>query len=270
MNIIKSIGLQEKTVLVLKRRSKTIAFVPTMGALHEGHLSLIKNARKEADIVIVSIFVNPTQFGPKEDYKKYPRTFSKDVKLLKEIGVDYVFSPKVKDMYPDGFSTYIFEDDLSNCLCGKSRPGHFNGVLTVVLKLFNIVQPDIAYFGQKDYQQLVMIKKMVKDLNLPIKIRILPTKRDKNGLALSSRNSYLSDKKYNEALSLYKMLKIVKKTRSLSEGKRNIKKVKLKKLDYLIAVDSKTLKPVKKIKKGNVVLIAAKVGKTRLIDNVIV
>ncbi len=213
MQIIKAPNKLTSIIKSLKKQGKTIGFVPTMGALHEGHVSLIKKARKENDIVVLSIFVNPTQFGPKEDYKKYPRNFSRDSAIAKKAGVDIIFAPSAKEMYEESFSTYVEETNLSNILEGAIRPGHFRGVTTVVLKLFNIVQPDISYFGQKDWQQAVIIKKMVKDLNLDTEIKVLPTIREKDGLAQSSRNIYLNKDEQKSATILY---------RSLTEAKRLI------------------------------------------------
>ena len=270
----------------LKKSGKTVGFVPTMGCLHNGHISLIKKARKETDVVVLSIFVNPTQFGPKEDYKKYPRNFSRDSAIAKKAGTDIIFAPPVEGIYPKGFSTYVEETNLSRILEGAIRPDHFRGVTTVVLKLFNIVQPDISYFGQKDYQQSVIIKKMVKDINLDTKIKVLPTVREKDSLAQSSRNTYLNKEQRKSATVLY---------RSLTEAKRliengltdaeEIKKImqamiekeKLAHIDYIEIRESETLQPVKKIsgdlpasakQAGVVILLAVKFGKVRLIDNI--
>lgn len=259
MILIKSISKLQNIIQKEKekRKDKQISFVPTMGALHPGHLSLVRAAARKGDIVIVSIFVNPPQFGPREDYKKYPRFFSRDKKLLEKCGVDILFYPEASSMYPSGYSTYVNEERLSNAMCGIKRPGHFRGVTTVVLKLFNIVQPDIAFFGQKDYQQALIIKKMVKDLNIPVKIEVLPTVREADGLAMSSRNQYLSPAERKRAVLPYQSL---------------LKRKPLKgfKLEYFVAVDKNTLEPVKKIKKGTLLAIAGWVGKTRLIDNIIV
>ena len=243
-----------------RRRGRIITLVPTMGAIHNGHLALIRAAGKKGACVVVSIFVNPTQFGPKEDYNKYPRSLAQDKKLLKKAGVDIIFCPSVREMYPAGFSTYVTEQRLTNCMCGLSRPGHFRGVTTVVLKLFNIVQPDIAFLGQKDYQQALVIKKMTRDLNLPVKVIIVPTVRDPDGLALSSRNKYLGLEERRRALALYRTLK----------GKKVVSRVAGIKLDYFIAVDKDTLTPVSRKRKGTLMAIAGRVGKTRLIDNIII
>lgn len=254
MILIRSVHKLQKLIYKEKHKGKRISFVPTMGALHDGHLSLVRAARKAGDILVVSIFVNPIQFGPKEDYKRYPRPFSRDRKLLEENKVDILFHPRVEDMYPKDYSTYVVEEKLSNTMCGLSRPGHFKGVCTVVLKLFNIVQPDIAFFGQKDYQQALIIKRMVRDLNLPIKIKIMPTVREPDGLAMSSRNQYLSPEERKRAVLLYK---------SLLAGRP----LKGFKLDYFVKVDKDTLQPSKK---PTLLAIAGWIGKTRLIDNILI
>ncbi len=270
MKVIKSPDVCRKLIFNLKKKGKRISFVPTMGALHEGHLSLIRAARKAGDVLVVSIFVNPAQFGPKEDYRQYPRPFLKDKKLVKQHGVDIIFCPTPARMYPEGHSTYVIEEKLSKCMCGRTRPGHFRGVTTIVLKLFNIVQPDVVFFGQKDAQQAVIIKRMVRDLNLPLHIKILPIVRESDGLALSSRNQYLSVKERSQALCLRQALRLVRQTRNLNKGRNLIKKNKSVKVEYLVAVDRKTLQPVKKIGRGTLLAVAARVGKTRLIDNLIV
>jgi len=249
-----------------------------MGFLHEGHLSLIRRAKKDTDRVVVSIFVNPMQFGPKEDLKKYPRDLNRDLRLCRKEGVDIVFIPNAKTIYANGFSTYVDVGNLTETLCGASRPGHFKGVATVVAKLFNIVQPDIAYFGQKDAQQAIVIKKMVEDLNMTIKIKVMPIIREKDGLAMSSRNLYLSPQERKQAPSLYRSLKLAKSL--YRNGERNSKNIKksmrneiLKhphvKIDYVSIVDMKKLKPLNRISNKVLVAVAAKIGKTRLIDNTI-
>jgi len=267
-----------KPLIELKRKNKTIGFVPTMGFLHEGHLSLIRRARKDVDYVVVSIFVNPMQFSPKEDFKKYPRDLNHDLRLCKKEGVDVVFIPSAKTIYANGFSTYVNVEELTGTLCGASRPGHFKGVATVVAKLFNIVQPDIAYFGQKDVQQAIVIKKMVEDLNMPIKIKVMPIIREKDGLAMSSRNLYLSPQEHREALSLYKSLKLAKalyrngernSKNIIREMQKEILKRSHAKIDYVSIVDMKNLKPLSRISSKALVAVAAKIGKTRLIDNTI-
>lgn len=257
----------------------TIAFVPTMGYLHEGHLSLVRLARSMADRVVVSIFVNPLQFGPSEDYQIYPRDPEKDLALLEKEGVDIVFMPDAEEMYPEGYQTYVEVTELTKGLCGAFRPGHFKGVTTVVLKLFNIVKPHKAIFGEKDYQQLKVIQQMVKDLNLDIEIISHPTVREEDGLAMSSRNTYLSEEERRSALSLYQSLKLAE--RLILGGERNVQRIKElirdyiekfphTKVQYIEIVDPETLKPVNEIKKDVLIALAVFVGKTRLIDNKIV
>ena len=260
-------------------KGKTIGFIPTMGYFHEGHLSLARQARINCDIVVMSIYVNPTQFGPKEDLKKYPRNLKRDKKLAEGAGVDVIFSPTNKAMYPDGYLTYVNAGKIANVLCGASRPGHFKGVTTIVSKLFNIIAPDIAYFGQKDAQQAIVIKKMVRDLNFPVKIKVMPIVREKSGLALSSRNSYLNPKEREDARVLYQSLKTAKKLVKSGQKDAKIVKSKIKslllskpaaKIDYIAVVDAENLHPVKKVKKNTLIALAITIGKTRLIDNLII
>lgn len=260
----------------LKTQNKTIGFVPTMGYLHKGHLSLVRRSLKENNATIVSIFVNPIQFGPGEDFKKYPRDFKRDEKMLRDIGVDAVFYPTVNQIYPQPYYTYIDVEYLSEVLCGKSRPGHFRGVATVVAKLFNIVKPDIAYFGQKDAQQAIIIKKMVHDLNMAIKIKTMPIIREKGGLAMSSRNAYLSPQERKDALILYKALLLAERMvkggqtsakKIIDKMKALIKQKKSAKIDYVEIVDEKTLRPVKRIYGEVLIAVAVYIGRTRLIDN---
>lgn len=275
MKVISSIEEIKK----IKRYNISIGFVPTMGYLHEGHISLIKKAREENDIVITSIFVNPTQFSPNEDFEKYPRDESRDLQKCEENGCDIVFLPQVDEMYPDSFLTFVQVEELGKGLCGKSRPTHFRGVTTVLTKLFNIVKPDRAYFGQKDAQQLVIVKKMVEDLNMYVEIIGCPIVREADGLAISSRNTYLSPEERNDALFLNKSLKLAKNL--IENGEKNISIIKneMKKtilsgnnnsIDYIEFVDTKTLNPVSEIKDKVLIAIAVKVGKTRLIDNIVV
>jgi len=263
----------------IKLKDKTIGFVPTMGALHHGHLSLMRQAVKDNDIVVVSIFVNPTQFGPKEDFKKYPRNLKQDARLCRKVGVDIIFYPDAKEIYPDNYKTYVFVSELSDCLCGEFRSGHFKGVATVVAKLFNIVQPDVAYFGQKDVQQAIIIKKLVSDLNIPLKIEVLPTVRERDGLAMSSRNMYLNPGERKDALILYRALNLAKdlirkgdvnSANIIQRMRRLISKKKSAKVQYISIVDLEDLKPIHKIKDKALVALAAWIGKTRLIDNIIV
>lgn len=276
MQVIKSPLPLNKELKALQQKGMSVGFVPTMGALHAGHLSLIRRAVKENKISVVSIFVNPAQFGPREDLKKYPRALKKDLLLCGKERVDYVFLPRAKEIYPRGFSTYINVEGLSEALCGKARPGHFRGVATVVAKLFNIVQPDIAYFGQKDAQQAIIIQRMVKDLNLPVKIQVMPTIRQKDGLALSSRNLYLSKSQREDALVLSKALNLAKlmikngakdSSRVISRMQQLIARKKSAKIDYIAIVDTDNLKPLKKISGNYLVALAVKIGQTRLIDN---
>jgi len=278
MQVYRSVRSLAKKVSEIKKRNKTIGLVPTMGFLHEGHASLVRKARKDTDYVIVSIFVNPSQFGPKEDFKKYPRDLKRDLDICKIEGADIIFVPKPKDMYPDGYSTYVSVEGITEKLCGASRPGHFRGVATVVVKLFNIAMPDIAYFGQKDAQQAIVIKKMAEDLNMDVDVKIMPIVREKDGLAMSSRNAYLSSGERIQAASLYKALRLAK--RLFDHGERNSAKIISRmreiigkepdaKIDYIAIVDTKELKAVKKISGRALAAVAARVGNTRLIDNVI-
>lgn len=262
-----------------KLKGKNVGFVPTMGALHEGHISLIKEARRENDIVVVSIFVNPIQFGPKEDFRRYPRPINKDILLCRKEGVDFIFYPAASQLYPKDFSTYVVVDKLSGALCGKYRLGHFKGVATIVSKLFNIVSPDAAYFGQKDAQQAAVIKRMVCDLNIPVKIKVLPTVREKSGLALSSRNIYLNEREKNDALVLFQSLNLAKSL--IGKGIRDadkiinivrqlIQKKDTAKIDYIDIVDIDILERVKKITGNCLIVLAVWIGRTRLIDNIII
>jgi len=277
MKLVQSPNRMRKICTDLKKKGQIIGFVPTMGYFHEGHLSLMRIAKRKSDVLVVSIFVNPTQFGPKEDFKRYPRDFERDKRLLKKIGCDYLFYPEIKDIYPPGYETYVYVENSTKILEGSFRPMHFKGVTTIVAKLFNIVMPNAAVFGQKDFQQAAVIKRMVKDLNFPVKIIVAPTIREKSGLALSSRNSYLSGEEKNQALSLYKSLNLAKKL--IESGERDSKKIKDKmrrftlkeskaKIDYISINDSETLESLKKIKGSIVISLAVKIGKTRLIDNI--
>lgn len=278
MKVITSPNQMQNLMLSLKKESKKIGFVPTMGYLHEGHLSLIKCSKKENDITVVSIFVNPLQFGKNEDLDRYPRDFERDKNLCEKESVDYIFYPDYKDMYPEGFQTYVEVEQLSKGLCGDYRPGHFKGVATVVLKLFNIVNPDNAYFGKKDYQQLKIIERMVKDLNLPIKVVGCPIVREKDGLAMSSRNTYLSPEERQSAIYIYKGLTEGKKLFEI--GEKNNQKIKqavidtikkaplLKEIQYVELIDKDTLKPKEIAEKGDIIAVAVYIGKTRLIDNI--
>ncbi len=280
MKVIRKAKQMQREMKNLKCQGKKIGFIPTMGALHEGHLSLIRKARLETEIVVVSIFVNPTQFGKGEDYKEYPRDFKSDKKKCEMAGVDYIFYPEVEEMYPEPYYTYVEVEKLQEPLCGKFRPGHFRGVTTIVTKLFNIVMPDIAYFGFKDYQQYVIIKQMVKDLNIPVKIKGLPIVREKDGLAMSSRNKYLTPEERKEATLLYKSLlkarELIKKgEKNPSRIKEEMKKIllsgkiiKLEKIDYISIVDPATLEELKKVDRECIIALAVRIGKARLIDNI--
>ena len=260
----------------IKKEGRIISFVPTMGALHEGHLSLMRAAKDKGDFVVVSIFVNPTQFGPDEDFNKYTRDLDGDIRKISEIGVDAVFFPDVKEIYPEGFETYVEVEELQKPLCGQFRPGHFKGVATVVLKLFNIVKPDIAIFGEKDYQQLLVIKKMVRDLHLEVEIIAMPIIREEDGLALSSRNAYLSNEDRARALALSESLREIEK--KYKEGNKNINDLVrlgvnilneslINDIDYFEIRNGRSLESEKEAQPGDVVAIAAKVGNARLIDN---
>lgn len=248
-----------------------IALVPTMGYLHEGHLSLIARAKAAgAEEIVVSVFVNPVQFGPGEDYEKYPRDEKADLAKCRAAGATAVFFPTPQNMYREGHSVYVVEEDLSRGLCGARRPGHFRGVATVVAKLFNLVRPDVAVFGQKDYQQAQIIRRMVRDLNFDIKIIVAPIVRESSGLARSSRNTYLSETERLRAVAISRALASVATGRSVAAERRRIIRMLEQaalKVDYVEMVDAETLRPVKKLAKGVAVLLAVYDGKTRLIDN---
>jgi pantoate--beta-alanine ligase len=275
----KSIANLKKIVKKTKKAGKTIGFVPTMGALHRGHLSLIDRTKKESDYLIVSIFINPLQFGPSEDFKRYPRNIKIDKKMLKEKKVNLLFYPQADKIYAHDFSTFVEETKLSKKLCGGSRPGHFKGVTTVITKLFNIVDPDLSYFGQKDYQQALIVKKIVRDLNFAVKIKIAPTVREKDKLALSSRNLYLNKKERKESQSIYQALLQAK--RMIKNNEKDPKKItnqmnkiiennSTASIDYIEIRNANNLKKIQKIEGKVFVGIAAYFGKTRLIDNIIV
>ena len=279
MKIIKSINVMKHFSNQLRAKGEKIGFVPTMGYLHKGHLSLMHQARKKCDRLVISIFVNPTQFAPQEDFERYPRDPARDRQLAKEVGVDIIFSPSASQMYGKDYATYVSVERLSNILCGVPRPIHFRGVTTVVMKLFNIIRPHIAYFGQKDFQQAVIIQRMVKDLNMDLKIRVLPIVREKDGLAMSSRNAYLSEEERRESPILYQVLKEAR--RAVRKGERESKRIislmrrmilrkKRARIDYLAIVDRLTLEPVGKIKGEVAILLAVWIGKTRLIDNILI
>ncbi|MER3401645.1 MAG: pantoate--beta-alanine ligase [Thermoflexus sp.] len=256
----------------------TWGFVPTMGYLHEGHLSLIRRARAENDHVAVSIFVNPTQFGSHEDYNRYPRDLERDLRLLEPLQVDLVFVPSVEEMYPPGFQTWVIVEELSRPLEGASRPGHFRGVATVVAKLFNIVQPDRAYFGQKDAQQAVVIRRMVRDLNFPVEIVVCPTVREPDGLAMSSRNTYLSPQERQAATILFRALQAAKARyeagerdgERLREAMREVLRGEpLARVDYVSVADPETLEELSRVEGPALLSLAVYIGNTRLIDNLL-
>jgi len=280
MRVIRKNSIMQKVADRLREEGKSIGFVPTLGALHQGHFSLMERARRENDILIISIFINPTQFGHGEDYRRYPRPFEKDKSLAQREGVDIIFYPSVSEMYGKEYSTYVEVEKFSKRLCGLSRPGHFRGVASVVCKLFNIVKPHVAYFGQKDYQQLRIIKRMVEDLNMEVEIRECAIVREPDGLAISSRNSYLSSQEREEALSLYRALKCAKSlikvgssiSDVVSEMEKIIQRESHAKIDYIEIVDPLTLEDVKTIRPGKkgLVALAVWIGNTRLIDNMLV
>lgn len=258
---------------------KRVALVPTMGALHEGHVSLVRAARAASDVVCTSIFVNPTQFGPNEDLAKYPRSFERDCQMLEREGVDFVFAPSVEEMYPAGAVTWVTVDGLSEKLDGRSRPGHFRGVATVVSKLFHIVEPDRAFFGQKDAAQAAVIRRMVRDLNLPVEIVVCLIVREADGLAMSSRNAYLNPEERKQALVLHRSLLRVQAmvdagewnaTKLAVAGREEFRGEPAVRLDFLEVVDPETLDPVEDISRGALVAVAAYLGSTRLIDNIVV
>lgn len=260
-----------------KRSGKSVGFVPTMGALHAGHLSLVSAGRARTDVLVTSIFVNPTQFGPKEDFSKYPRPLEKDSELLVDAGVDYLFCPTVEEMYPKGASTWVTVEGISERLDGKSRPGHFRGVTTVVSKLFNIVLPDLAFFGQKDAAQVAIIRRMVRDLDLPVEIVVCPIMREADGLAMSSRNAYLDPEQRRQALVLHRSLMLVQQIgeagerdagKLISAGQEAFAQEPRVRLDYFEVVNPDTLDAVGDISRGALVAVAAYVGTTRLIDNI--
>ncbi len=279
MEIYGEIDKVRKQVKAWKTAGLSIGFVPTMGYLHEGHKSLIDAARKENDRVVVSIFVNPMQFGPKEDLATYPRDLKKDAALCEQAGVDLIFHPQPEEMYAPDFCSYVDMDGLTKELCGKSRPGHFRGVQTVVLKLFHIVAPDRAYFGQKDAQQLAVVKRMVRDLNVDVEIIGCPIVREPDGLAKSSRNTYLNDAQRQAALVLNRSLKAAEALAQAGEKRtdvlrqaiiQEIEKEPLAVVDYVEIVDFDTITPVDKIEGSILAAIAVYIGKTRLIDNFII
>ena len=266
-------------VKIARSKGKKIGLVPTMGALHIGHISLMEAAVKDCDFVIVSIFVNPTQFGPDEDFEKYPRPIQADLEICKKAGVDVVFAPSPGQMYPAENITWVNVEKLTEQLCGKSRPVHFRGVTTVCTKLFNIVAPDTAYFGQKDAQQAIVIKRMVADLNMPLQIVICPTVREPNGLAVSSRNQYLTARQKKDAANIYKSLQTCRKliddgttetNQIIAEMQKILQQIPSGEIEYVSIVDAETLQSIDKITGKVLAAVAVKVGPARLIDNILV
>lgn len=276
MKLIESIEEMQSTAIDARQAGKTVALVPTMGYLHAGHASLMDEGRKRADILVASIFVNPTQFGAGEDFNTYPRDLEKDKLIAKAAGVDYIFAPKASDMYPTGYQTYVNVEELTLPLCGASRPGHFRGVTTVVAKLFNIVMPDLALFGKKDFQQLAVIRRMAADLNMNVQIVGMPIVRESDGLAMSSRNAYLSQAERQSALCLSRALQAVSGAfRSEERSVEVLRKLALDMInaeafaviDYVEFYHEATLTEVEQADDRTLVALAVKIGKTRLIDN---
>ena len=279
MQLVHSIAETRAALRKLRAPNRTVGLVPTMGALHTGHISLVRAARAQSDVVVATIFVNPTQFAPNEDFSKYPRTFEEDCRLLEREGVDLLFAPAAEEMYPPGASTFVEVGGISDRLDGVSRPGHFRGVATIVAKLFHIVSPDRAFFGQKDAAQVAVLRSMVRDLNFPLEIVVCPTVREPDGLALSSRNRYLSPAERQIALTLRRTLTEIEERATQGEerssglietGLEVLSRAPEVRLDYLKIVDPDTLEDVDEIRNGALVAIAAWVGATRLIDNIVV
>lgn len=279
MEIIEKTGEMQSICRGLRREGREMGLVPTMGAFHEGHLSLIRQSRRRDEVVIVSLFVNPLQFGPSEDYREYPRVLESDATMASSWGVDYLFIPSPEAIYPEGFRTYVWVEGLSDKLCGASRPGHFRGVTTVVAKLFNLILPHRAYFGQKDAQQAIITGRMIADLNWDIELVILPTVREADGLAMSSRNAYLSEQERREATILYRSLRWAEE--EIHRGERNAERVRegmgkmiasmpTAKIDYLSLVDTGSLEEVGRLEGEVLIALAVRFGKARLIDNSIV
>ena len=277
VEIVRTKTATRELVAKTRRSNRRIGVVPTMGALHDGHLSLVQAAKSATDFVVVTVFVNPTQFAPGEDFDKYPRVLQQDVDKLRPLGVDAVFAPVDGEMYSPGHSTIVLPPDVAKPLEGSHRQTHFQGVTTVVLKLFNITMPDVAFFGQKDYQQSLVIRRMVDDLDVPVRVEVCPTIRDSDGLAMSSRNAYLSDPEREAGLSLSRSLKLAcERTIEGGENREEIETAMyavlqgagVDSIDYACIVDSDTLLPVDKPNEKSIALVAANVGKTRLIDNI--
>ncbi len=279
MRVIRFASSIQQRIRKAKSAGKTVGFVPTMGALHDGHRSLLRRCRRENDLVVLSVFVNPKQFGPRENFAKYPRRERDDKKLAKKEKVDIMFIPSAKEMYPQGYLTYVEVEQMTRVLCGKSRPGHFRGVTTVVGKLLNIVMPDVLYLGQKDAQQAAVVTRMVQDLNFSVTVKICPTVREADGLAMSSRNQYLSVSQRKEAAVLYRSLKearhsVISGNHSVAAtiGKicSRIRRESSGRIDYVECVDADIFTPLRKIQGKTIIALAVWFGKTRLIDNIIV
>ncbi len=278
MEVITKINEMQTRVLSVRDRKKSIGFVPTMGALHDGHISLIRSAREENDELVVSIYLNPTQFDNSDDFDKYPRQLNKDIEIIRKENADVIFTPCTEEMYPDGFCTHVTQGKLTDALCGGVRPGHFNGVTTIVTKLFNIIDPDRAYFGQKDYQQSAIIKRLVADMNMDVDIRVCPTVREEDGLALSSRNKRLSLEDRKDALCIHGSLQKagamfasnVRDAKDIVEEMTSvIKKTKQTRIDYISIVNADTLEDLSFINGRALAAVAVWIGNTRLIDNTI-
>lgn len=278
MKTIKTISELRRCLEEARAAGKKVGLVPTMGYLHEGHMSLIRRARADNGVVIVSIFVNPTQFGPGEDLERYPRDLARDSQLCSEAGADVIFAPEAAEMYPEGFQTYVEVCQVSQSLCGASRPGHFRGVATVVAKLLNIVGPCRAYFGQKDAQQLAVIRRMAEDLNMPVEIVPMPIVRESDGLAMSSRNTYLDEIERASSLVLSRALKLAR--RLIEKGERRaaelhqamrtlIETEEFAEIDYVAIVNHRTMQPVETVDSGTLIALAVRIGRTRLIDNML-
>lgn len=278
MKIIETVREMREFIAGQRKAGKTIGLTPTMGALHQGHLTLMRTAKAECDIVVASIFVNPTQFGPSEDLESYPRDLAGDAAKAESVGVDAIFHPQPAEMYPTGYATFVNVEGITDKLCGKSRPGHFRGVATVVSKLFNIVEPDIAFFGQKDAQQVAVLKRMVRDLNIPVKIEVVPIVREADGLALSSRNTYLSKEERLAALVLSRSLRLA--VQAFENGERNaavlkslvqaaIQREQLANIEYVELYSYPDLLDINELTGEAILALAVRFGATRLIDNVI-
>jgi len=279
MKVAKTIESVRRLVKNARNAGEKIGFVPTMGALHTGHISLIETAKKKCDFVVVSIFVNPTQFGPGEDFNRYPRPIKADLNICKKAGVDLIFAPSVRQMYPTENLTWVTVEKLTEPLCGRFRPGHFRGVTTVCAKFFNIVAPDVAYFGQKDAQQAIVIKRMVADLNMPLRIVVCPTVREPNGLAVSSRNQYLTERQKKDAANIYQSLQTCRNLieagttdthQIIAEMQKILQRIPSVEIEYISIVNAETLESIEKIAGKVLAAVAVRIGTTRLIDNIVI